>query len=138
MTDSTGNMKVCLLPGCETLFKPKARQLYCKYEHQLEHQAIRHKIKQDKTKDELKKIKWHKSKYNQLIKFFDMFGKDFNCDLCQISFMDSVERDGIPLFVKLQPGVDDYRVFDPNNWNRFCLQCYSSIVALKDEDVSEE
>jgi hypothetical protein len=138
MTDSTEDMRVCELPGCDKLFSMRKNQKYCSYKHQLKNQTINQKNKNGKVKGDLNKFRWHKTKFNQLMKFYQMFGENFSCDICSMSFTDSVETYGVPLFLKLQGGIDDYRTLDPDNWNRFCLKCWENINDLKIEDDSED
>jgi predicted nucleic acid-binding Zn ribbon protein len=124
-------LKKC--PVCGNMFERKQGKAYCSTECQIKRQNERQKEKVEKIKGTFKKIAWQKTYMGLYSKFYDLYGEDHNCDLCNISNEQSMVKFGIPLFGILDLGVRDFRVLDPKHWKYFCLDCRANVEAYKEE-----
>jgi len=122
MTETIAN---CL--WCNQPFKRKnLSKLYCTDNHRYLADQKRKKegtVKKKIVETKLLDLRWKKSKLGQLQKFYEIFGNDGRCNLCGMTFEESIDKFNIPLFIKLQPGINDYRVMDIKNWIHTCLDC---------------
>ena len=143
MTDSTGFPKTeCI--ECGKIFKPaKTRQVTCSFECYKKYTANMKTIndvkKREKIMKEYMSHEWCKTNLGRLKKFYELFGEDFNCDICLKSFKDNLKEYGLPLHVSLQPGITDHNVLNTDNWNRYCTKCYCEIQFIKKtEHINDE
>jgi len=152
MTDSTAKVKirVCKLESCNNTFVPVRNQRYCCKQHLLlNKKQIRKEMKLKQTvkpakkipkevQEEMKRFTWQKGTLSKLNKFYELFGVDFVCDICGISFGGAMDEYGVPLFIQLNKGIRDHRVLDPDQWSRFCLKCWANINIYKKEEEENE
>lgn len=133
MSDGTTILK-CKLCGRE--FDPiNAQQEYCNYHCQRKHYMLLRQVNEYKDaleiEREIRSREWKRSYLGQLVKFYEIFGKDYNCDICNKSFVDNVKEYGVPLHVFLNSDIRDHRVMNPDNWMKLCTKCFSNVQYLK-------
>ena len=112
--DSTGLVN-CL--NCNKEFKPRTpTHVFCCADCNTVYTKEMYKAKRyGKVREEIKKIKrdeWKKDDMGLMKKFYDIFGKDYCCDICNTTFEENVNDHGVPLHIILKPGITNYKVMD--------------------------
>jgi hypothetical protein len=81
---------------------------------------------------------WKKNNLGRMMKYYEVFGKKYNCDICGLSFEENMKLHKLPLHMFLRPGINDHQVMDENNWMRYCTRCYANIQFMKQEDNNDK
>jgi len=124
---------------CNKKFHPSSTyNVYCSYICQQEYMVDINKVKRyQRAADlefEIRTKAWKRNTIGLMTKFYEVFGKNYDCDICNKTFEQNVKEYGVPLHMIMKPGIQDYRVMDENNWMRYCTKCFSNIQFQRQKD----
>lgn len=128
------NKAICL--RCDKEYEKRhSNMVFCCKECQSEYADITSQVRK---MEEIKKIKreyesfgWRRTNIGWLSKYYELFGKNFRCDLCHKTLDKNMKEHGTPLHVILQNGISNHMVMNSDNWTRLCSDCYYEVEYLK-------
>lgn len=123
-------------PHCNKEFEVKAKckiQICCSPECYKEYRIVLANIDKKKEIQKIKSTSWRRGKYGWMMKFYEVFGGDYTCDLCGTTLEENMKKYGVPLHMKLETGINDYRVMDPDSWVHMCTKCFVEVKFYTDD-----
>jgi len=126
--------------NCNTVFRPKSiSNVFCCFECQQTYHSMMNDIKRYQRKDdiinEVMTGLWKRTNLSKLLKFYEIFGEGYKCDLCHITFEENISKYGVPLHIYSKPEIKNHDLMDEDNWFRFCTRCFAEIEFQKQLDI---